>query len=69
MIPMPWMIRKSETKKNRKSASGVSLESCFPDDPDVVPAVLADLAKDGVAYYGGGASPLFTFVPASAGKR
>ena len=50
-------------------ASGVSLESCFPDDPDVVPAVLAYLAKVGVAYYGGGALPLFKFVPASTEKR
>jgi hypothetical protein len=47
-----------------EEALAVSLESIFPDDPDEIPAIEAELAKNGVAYYGGGASPLFKFVSA-----
>ena len=46
-------------------AKSVTLESCFPDanDPDMQD-IAAILLQDKVAYYGGGASPLFKFVPA-----
>ena len=43
-------------------AESVTLESCFPDanDPDMQD-IAARLLQDNVAYYGGGASPLFKF--------
>jgi hypothetical protein len=31
--------------------------------------MLADLEKDGASYYGGGAAPLFKFVPAAEKHR
>jgi hypothetical protein len=47
-------------------ASNVTLASCFPDPEDEdIATVLADLNKNGVAYYGGGAAPLFKFVTAA----
>jgi len=44
-------------------ASGVTIESCFPDDPESAETVKSEILMEGVAYYGGGAAPLFKFVP------
>lgn len=40
-------------------ARNVTLASCFPDDPQEIPALEARLNEFGVAMYGGGAAPLF----------
>ncbi len=40
----------------------VDLAECFPDDPEEFQRVLMELYADPVAYYGGGAAPLFKFV-------
>jgi hypothetical protein len=43
-------------------AENITLESCFPDDPQDMANVAVEIRAKGFTFYGGGAAPLFNFV-------
>ncbi len=45
-------------------AANVTIESCFPDDPDAVCLAQEDLGNYGEAIVGGGAAPILRIVRA-----
>ena len=50
------------TEEETLEVADVSLESCFPDDPDDAKQVEQELQSTDFTFYGGGAAPLFKIV-------